>query len=243
MGSLWITDSLILKEKCQPSTLAVTLCFWKVHLGKECIDVGGKIIFPSTHYSNWYLRNKKQSNFGIEIPARSAKQRAVTETRKIIFKYCQLHAVLGLHQLVVTFGKDVYHPRIYITWIITQDVHTSSHLIISQIYYMFLGMYGSRNQMTEMVRYDLSYSFTDTIIGNCSDTPSLWNSKTNPLIINIESQRHNCKGIIIMFILCRRMATLCLAPLHLLCLVYKASNRKEKDPPGRWVTQISVMDT
>lgn len=96
--------------------------------------------------------------------------------------------------------------------------------------------------MREAVRYDLSYSFIDAIIGNCSDTPSLQNSKENPLITSVENQRHNCKDIIIMFLLYGRMAMLRLSPVCFLCLVYKAFNRKGKDPLGRGLAQISAMD-
>lgn len=96
--------------------------------------------------------------------------------------------------------------------------------------------------MREAVRYDLSYSFIDAIIGNCSDAPSLQNSKANPLISNVENLRHNSKDIIIMFIVYGKMATLCLAPVCFLCLVYKMFNRKGKDPLRRGLAQISAMD-
>lgn len=103
-------------------------------------------------------------------------------------------------------------------------------------------MHGSQNQIREVARYDLSYSFIDATFGNCFDTPSLENSKINPLIINGENQRHNYKSIIIMFIFCGRMSTLFLAPVHFLCLVCEVFIRKEKGPPGRWLAQISVME-
>lgn len=72
--------------------------------------------------------------------------------------------------------------------------------------------------MREAVRYDLSYSVTDSIIRNCSYSPSLQNSKAKPLITNIENQRCNCKDIIIMYILCGRMVMLYLAPVFFFAL-------------------------
>lgn len=96
--------------------------------------------------------------------------------------------------------------------------------------------------MREAVRYDLSYSFIDAIIGNCSDAPSLQNAKANPLIINVENQTHNCKDIIIKFILYGRMAMLCFASVCFFSLVYKAFNLKGKNPLGRGLAQISAMD-
>jgi len=92
------------------------------------------------------------------------------------------------------------------------------------------------------VSYDLSYSFIDVIIGNCSDAPSLQNAKANPLIINVEKQRHKCMDVNIMLILYGIMATLCLAPVCFLCILYKVFNRKREDLLGRGLAQISVMD-
>lgn len=132
---------------------------------------------------------------------------------------------LGLHQLVHQFWhrcmspKDIYHLKYH-------PRCAYQHLFkILDLLHLFR-VYGSQNQMREVVRYDLSYSFTDTIFGNCSNTPSLQNSKINPLIINVENQRHNCKSIIIMFILYGRMSILYLASAHFLCLVCKVLNRK-----------------
>lgn len=44
--------------------------------------------------------------------------------------------------------------------------------------------------MREAVRYDLNYSFIDAIIGNCSDTLPLQNSRTSLLISSVEKKKH-----------------------------------------------------
>lgn len=109
-------------------------------------------------------------------------------------------------------------------------------------FFIILRVYGIWNQMRETVRYDLSCSFIDAIIGNCSDTPSLQNWKANPLISNVENRRHNWKDTTTMFIFYGRMATLCLTPACFICLVYREFNGKGKGPLGRGLAHISAMD-
>lgn len=133
-----------------------------------------------------------------------------------------------------TSPKDIYHLKYH--W---RCAYQHPFKVLVWFIIHFWGVWKSESD-ERGDKILLNCSFTDAIFGNFSDTPSLQNSKINPLVINVESQRQLQEHNHYVHTLWENVNTV-FSPstFSLPCI---QGLQLEEDPPGRWLAQISVME-